>query len=785
MATYNKSDLNYIIDGSQKTIQYSKLFSEIVPWGINATYIYKSDVSFDTQFDNNNNDLIIENKRNNIIFKTRDTMKTDIKNLAVEKLYIRDVNTNNFNNCPYIFNDTTNSSQVVTVEGAFTVSGNFIINGDITSSGKIQNSTIIDPTITNGTIQKTLISDLSIVNVRISDSSINNCSIRDNNLYGTNKLFGTLVGQSSASVIQECIFNNGSLKGNISTFDANTKITGITITQGTFNNCTIKSGSSVSDISINNCTLSGGIINKSVANDITINRPTLSGGTINNSIANDITINTPTLSGGTISNSYANNLTITGFTLSGGTIINSFFNNNTTNVINLSGGTITYSTINGSVLTNNSLNGTLQAKGIGNINNCYLNDSSLNRTSISGGTLVYALINNSLLRDSSINNCSLSGGTLTFSLLRNSLLNDSSINNCTLSGGTIRNSVLSDGFINNSSLSGGTILASNIGCNDAGTPNIPKRAAFTNINIFNNNNNNLTINSNGNIDTSGTISANGAINGANISASGNISSEGILSGATISTLGSVSGGTIISSGNITSNGTISSVNHNVSNKIITNNIDVRGILDISQGIIKSHTIFGSAVTIRSNANNDTCAMNVTTGTYPTNANNIPINGIAINNRNVATTQHIKNAVPPGIILAYYSLTNPATAPEGWVICDGSPGTPDLRGRFILGADPTNARGSAITKTPNLTAGEENVTLTWHQMPRHQHTEAYQQLGYSGNSYANGSNRRAVNTNLYSVQLTGEAGGDQPHNNMPPYWVLIYIMKTTTYNFNYD
>ena len=85
MATYNKSDLSYIIDFSQKTIQYSKLFSEIVPWGINATYIYKSDVSFDTQFDNNNNDLIIENKRNNIIFKTRDTMKTDIKNLAVEK----------------------------------------------------------------------------------------------------------------------------------------------------------------------------------------------------------------------------------------------------------------------------------------------------------------------------------------------------------------------------------------------------------------------------------------------------------------------------------------------------------------------------------------------------------------------------------------------------------------------------------------------------------------------------------------------------------------------------
>ena len=786
MTSYTINDLNYNINGSTNTIQYSKLFSDIVPWGINATYIYKSDIAFDTQFDNNNNnDLIIENKRNNIILKTPNTMKTDIQNLAVEKLYIREVSTNDFNSCPYIYND----NNLVTVRGNFTVSGNFQILGDITSTGIFEGVEILTPDIYDGTIQRTLIRDLSIVNVKIFDSSVNNCSMQNNSLYGTNKLFGSLVGQSSASEIKDCIFNGGSLRGNISTIN-NPNITGVTLTQGTLNNCTINYGSA-SDISINRFTLSGGIINKSVANDITINRPILSGGTISNSVANNISINSPTLTGGTIINSDANNLTITGFTLSGGTINNSFFNNNTTNIINLSGGTITYSTITDTLLTNNSLNGTLRGNGIGNINNCYLNDSSINRTSISGGTLRFALINNSLLNDSSINNCILSGGTLRFAILTNSLLNDSSINNTSMSGGTIQNCVLSNSFINNSSLSGGTILATNIGCNDAGIPNIPKRGAFTNINIFNNNNNSLTINSNGNIDTSGTISganinSTGTLSAGTIS-SGNITSVGTISGANISTSGTLNAGTIVSgtqsSGNITSSGTISSVNNNVSNKIVANSLDIRsgGILDVSQGTIRANIISGEKTHIRLNANYNTIpVMSILTGFVPTSsADGTPMNGIAINNRNVATTQHIRNAIPPGIILAYYSSTTPSTAPEGWVICDGQNSTPDLRGRFILGADPRRPTDRA----PNLFGGEENVTLYEHQIPPHTHSEYYTQIGNTGINAGNGG-RSVANTHLFAQQPTGTTGGGQSHNNMPPYWILIYIMKTSTYNFNY-
>lgn len=50
--------------------------------------------------------------------------------------------------------------------------------------------------------------------------------------------------------------------------------------------------------------------------------------------------------------------------------------------------------------------------------------------------------------------------------------------------------------------------------------------------------------------------------------------------------------------------------------------------------------------------------------------------------------------------------------KDWHICDGTNGTPDLRGRFILGANSGHAVGS--------TGGEETHTLSVNEMPSHGH-----------------------------------------------------------------
>ena len=66
-----------------------------------------------------------------------------------------------------------------------------------------------------------------------------------------------------------------------------------------------------------------------------------------------------------------------------------------------------------------------------------------------------------------------------------------------------------------------------------------------------------------------------------------------------------------------------------------------------------------------------------------------------------------NYLPRGSIIAY----NSSSAPNGWTICDGSNGSPDLRNKFILGM---GNRGIGTT------GGAETVTLNVNQMPQHNH-----------------------------------------------------------------
>lgn len=114
-------------------------------------------------------------------------------------------------------------------------------------------------------------------------------------------------------------------------------------------------------------------------------------------------------------------------------------------------------------------------------------------------------------------------------------------------------------------------------------------------------------------------------------------------------------------------------------------------------------------------------------------------------------------VPAGIICMWSG----DTVPDGWAICDGTNGTPDLRGRFILGVSEKHALGE--------TGGEEKVTLTVDQMPKHAHS-----MGGTGYSTAGSlSIGFDVSAPIRSTSLTG---GDKAHNNMPPFYALIYIMK---------
>lgn len=123
-----------------------------------------------------------------------------------------------------------------------------------------------------------------------------------------------------------------------------------------------------------------------------------------------------------------------------------------------------------------------------------------------------------------------------------------------------------------------------------------------------------------------------------------------------------------------------------------------------------------------------------------------------------------SSVPSGGIIMWSGTD----IPDGWALCDGENGTPDLRGRFVLGGSDTHSVGE--------TGGEEEVTLTEVQMPKHQH-RVYTTGTTAGQSYYWVTS--TTNTNKATTAdgaLTSYKGGSEPHNNMPPYYVLAYIMK---------
>lgn len=137
----------------------------------------------------------------------------------------------------------------------------------------------------------------------------------------------------------------------------------------------------------------------------------------------------------------------------------------------------------------------------------------------------------------------------------------------------------------------------------------------------------------------------------------------------------------------------------------------------------------------------------------------------------------------GIITAYSgTISNGHPTDENgleitdWHVCDGTNGTPDLSGRFILGASTSHAAGT--------TGGEETHTLTVAEMPSHTHGIYHDDnfsAHYNATTITNVWKQALVNSTNPNISPpvnthTQATGGGNAHNNMPPYYALVFIMK---------
>ena len=92
-------------------------------------------------------------------------------------------------------------------------------------------------------------------------------------------------------------------------------------------------------------------------------------------------------------------------------------------------------------------------------------------------------------------------------------------------------------------------------------------------------------------------------------------------------------------------------------------------------------------------------------------------------------------------------------------------------KFIVGAGPSYVIGA--------TGGDAQVTLSINEIPAHTHSFVY--------NYVNGNTKQASDTgqsqaDCWKAQTkayegtTFSTGDNGPHNNLPPYYALYYIMR---------
>lgn len=189
---------------------------------------------------------------------------------------------------------------------------------------------------------------------------------------------------------------------------------------------------------------------------------------------------------------------------------------------------------------------------------------------------------------------------------------------------------------------------------------------------------------------------------------------------------------------------------------LANNLDSTGRLDASDGLV-------NAVSIANGGTGATSASAART--------------------NLGVTEAVYSVPSGGIIMWSGSI---GSIPTGWLLCDGSSGTPDLRDRFLIGA------GS--TYSVNGTGGSANATLVAHthtgttSIPNQPHVHFYNKLesvGSGGNvtvqegsSWLFGVDSTSLNNVDHVHTFTSDStGGSGTNANLPPFYALAFIMKS--------
>ena len=155
-----------------------------------------------------------------------------------------------------------------------------------------------------------------------------------------------------------------------------------------------------------------------------------------------------------------------------------------------------------------------------------------------------------------------------------------------------------------------------------------------------------------------------------------------------------------------------------------------------------------------------------------------------------SAESTSSSVPQGSIIPWYG--SPGNIPDGFALCDGKNGTPDLRDRFLVGAGNAYKLGDI--------GGENSVKLEATQIGNHYHAfgsydnnngwfvrlpsyATFPMPPGSGRAWWNGRNDWRGFQGPFATQsldmvtsLAISTAAQEAHENRPPYYALFFIMK---------
>jgi hypothetical protein len=138
-------------------------------------------------------------------------------------------------------------------------------------------------------------------------------------------------------------------------------------------------------------------------------------------------------------------------------------------------------------------------------------------------------------------------------------------------------------------------------------------------------------------------------------------------------------------------------------------------------------------------------------------------------------------VPRGAIVMWSGSI--ASIPDGWALCDGTNGTPDLRDKFVVGARQDNSGLAKTNITGSLTQSGGSTAISTDNLPPHTHGSGGVHAHTLISSAYNGHQRGPLNMGVEAGTIATSNDGVHTHSSvgsgMPyiqPYYALAYIMK---------